>query len=65
LPDVIDTLILDGFIGEATTTEMTNLEARIGPKGLSTLQLVPAARGTVAGGGTLAVSGVTRLEGCG
>ena len=65
LPDVVDTLLAEGFVGEPTALQLTNLEARIGPKGLSTLERSPGARGSVVGGATLAASGATRLEGCG
>jgi hypothetical protein len=65
LPDRVDTLLAEGFIGEPTLVQMTDLGARIGPKGLSAVERVPAARGAVAGGATLAVSGATRVEGCG
>jgi hypothetical protein len=65
LPDLIDSLLAEGFIGEPTVVEMTNLDALIGPKGLSTLHLVPAARGATVGGATLAGSVMTRQEGCG
>jgi hypothetical protein len=65
LPDFVDTLVAEGFLGEPAYTAMTNLEARIGPKGLSTLDRVPAARGAGAGGATLTASGTARLEECG
>jgi hypothetical protein len=65
LPDDIETLLDDGFIRRIGSTEMTNLEARIGPKGLPVLERVPAARGAVTAGATLTASGTTRLEACG
>jgi hypothetical protein len=65
LPDELRVLEAEGYIELATTTEMTNLEATIGPNGLSVLELVPTARGAVAGAATLGADGMTRLEGCG
>jgi hypothetical protein len=65
LPDSVKSLLADGYVERVATTEMTDLSATIGPKGMSVLELVPAARGAVAGGAGLAASSVTRLEGCG
>jgi hypothetical protein len=65
LPDDIAALMDEGFIRHVGTTEMTGLESRIGPKGMSVVQRSPAARGAVAGGATLAVSGAVRGEACG
>ncbi|MDT7536537.1 MAG: hypothetical protein QOI82_122 [Actinomycetota bacterium] len=64
LPDELRTLEAEGYIELASTTEMTNLEATIGPKGLSALDLVPAAREHVLDGATLGADTLTRLEGC-
>jgi uncharacterized protein YukE len=65
LPDGVDTLLAEGFVGEPTALQLSNLEARIGPKGLSTLDRSPGARGSLVGGATLTASGAMRLEGCG
>lgn len=43
--------------------QMTNLEAVMGPKGLISSPVVPAARAAAAGG-TLALTGAARAEGC-
>jgi hypothetical protein len=65
LPDHPRALLADGYIEHIGRTEMTNLEARIGPEGLSTIERVPAARGALAAGATLGTSATTRLEACG
>jgi hypothetical protein len=65
LPDTLRSLLTEGFIEHVGTTAMTDLEARIAPRGISTIERVPAARGALAGGATLTASGTTRLEGCG
>jgi hypothetical protein len=43
---------------------MTNLEATIGPKGVSAVDLVPLAREHAMDGATLGADTLTRLEGC-
>jgi hypothetical protein len=56
LPDDIDVLLREGYLSEPVTTEMTNVEARIGPKGRAVDR--SASGGPV--GGTLAAVGATR-----
>ncbi|MDT7570252.1 MAG: hypothetical protein QOE05_426 [Actinomycetota bacterium] len=53
LPDEIDVLKAEGYLELVGTTKMTNLEAAIGPGGLSALELVPAAGDAAAGSATL------------
>ena len=65
LPDDLASLLDEGFIRHVGTTEMTNLESRIGPKGLPLLEPRPAASAAIAGDETLAVSGALRREACG
>jgi uncharacterized protein YukE len=64
LPDLLDTLIAEGYISEPTLTEMTNLDAVIGPKGLPDPRVVALAEAAETGGGTLAASGLARAGGC-